>query len=70
MEHEGDEVKQAEGGAFYLAIRPRVRAAAPAADAAILKTLAGGATATGRAALSSPEVFAALGLRADQRATG
>lgn len=68
LEHEDDGVKQAEGSAFYLAIQPRVKAAAPAADAAILATLAGGDTATGRAALSSPEVFAALGLREDQRA--
>jgi len=66
LEHEGDDVKQAEGSAFYLAIQPRVQAAAPEADAAILATLAGGDTATGRAGLDSPEVFAALGLRDDQ----
>lgn len=68
LEHEGDEVKQAEGQAFYLGIAPRVKAAAPSADAAIRATLAGGDTTTGRAALNSPEVFAALGLRADQKA--
>jgi hypothetical protein len=68
LEHEGDEVKQAEGSAFYLGIAPRVKAAAPDADAAIRATLAGGDTAAGRAALDSPGVFAALGLRADQKA--
>jgi len=69
LDHEGDEVKQAEGGAFYLAIAPRVSTAAPAAHAAILATLAGGDTATGRAAVNSTEVFAALGLTEAQRAT-
>ena len=68
LEHEGDEVKKAEGSAFYLAIQPRVKAASPTADTAILATLAGGDTAAGRAALDSPEVFTALGLTADQRA--
>lgn len=66
--HEGDAVEQAEGSAFYLGIQPRVRAASPAADAAIVATLADGDTVAGRAALDSPEVFAALGLRADQQA--
>jgi hypothetical protein len=69
LDHEGDEVKQAEGAAFYLGIAPRVAAAAPAADEAIRATLAGGDTAAGRAALDSPEVFSALGLRADQKAS-
>ncbi len=69
LDHQGDEVKQAEGAAFYLGIAPRVTAAAPAADAAIRATLAGGDTATGRAALDSPEVFAALGLAPEQKAT-
>lgn len=69
LDHEGSDVKQAEGGAFYLAIAPRVKAAAPAADAAILATFAGGDTAAGRAALNSPEVFTALGLAAEQKAT-
>jgi len=69
LDHEGDEVKQAEGDAFYLAIAPRVSTAAPAAHEAILATLAGGDTATGRAALNSPGVFAALGLTEAQRAT-
>ena len=68
LDHEGDEVKQAEGGAFYLALAPRVAAAAPAAHEAILATLAGGDTATGRAALNNPEVFTALGLTEAQRA--
>jgi hypothetical protein len=68
LDHEGDEVKQAEGGAFYLAIAPRVKAAAPAADATILATFAGGDTAAGRAALNSPEVFSALGLTPEQKA--
>ena len=67
LAHEGDAVARAEGGAFYLAIQPRVQAASPAADSAILATLAGGDTASGRAALNSPEVFGALGLRAEQR---
>lgn len=70
LDHEGDEVKQAEGSAFYLGIAPRVRAAVPAADDAIRATLAGGDVASGRAALDSAEVFSALGLRADQRAAG
>lgn len=69
LEHEGDEVKQAEGGAFYLAIQPLVSAASPAADEAVLATLAGGDTATGREALSSPAVLDALGLEAAQKAT-
>jgi hypothetical protein len=64
--HEGDAVQQAEGGAFYLGIAPRVRTASPAADAAILATLNGGDTAAGRTALNSPEVVTALGLRPDQ----
>jgi hypothetical protein len=64
--HEGDAVQQAEGGAFYLGIAPRVRAASPAADAAIVATLAGGDTAAGRTALNSAEVVTALGLRPDQ----
>ena len=67
LAHEDDTVAQAEGGAFYLAIQPRGQAASAAADSAILATLAGGDTAAGRTALNSPEVFAALGLRADQR---
>jgi hypothetical protein len=67
LEHEGDEVKLAEGSAFYLGIAPRVEAAAPAAHQAVLDTLAGGDTATGRDALSSPEVLTALGLTDEQR---
>jgi hypothetical protein len=70
LDHQGDDVAQAEGGAFYLGIAPRVKAASPAADAAILATLGGSGDAqSGRAALDSPEVFTALGLAADQKAT-
>lgn len=70
LDHQGDEVAKAEGDAFYLGISPRVTAASPAADTAILATLAGtGDAQTGRAALDSPEVFTALGLGADQKAT-
>lgn len=69
LEHEGNDVKQAEGAAFYLGIAPRVKAAAPAADEAIRATLAGGDTTAGRAALNSAGVFTALGLRPDQKAT-
>jgi hypothetical protein len=64
---ETGEVELAEGGAFYLAIQPRVRAAVPAADTAITKGLAGGDLAAAKAALNSDAVFAALGLTAAQR---
>lgn len=67
--HDGDVVKQAEGSAFYLALAAKVAAADSAADTAIRAALAGGATATGRAALNRPAVLSALGLTEAQRVT-
>lgn len=57
-----DEVGRTEGEAFYQGIQPRVVAADPAADAAILAAFGSGDAAAGRAALNSPVVLTALGV--------
>lgn len=62
LDTEGDEIKQAEGEAFYLAIAATVRAASTEADEAIRAALAAGDTDAGRAALNRPEVREALGI--------
>lgn len=67
--HDGDTVKQAEGSTFYLALAAKVKSADAAADTAIRAALAGGETATGRAALNRPVVLTALGLTEAHRVT-
>lgn len=61
----GDDVKQAEGESFYLAISGMVADAAPGADAAIRAAFTADDATAGRAALNRPPVIAALEVPAE-----